>query len=177
MDTHTQKGEWIHPGQRQWKENSGKREFNWWFLPLEILGMIGPLISAVVSLIVTIICLWLVKFANFIFQSELLDLMIGAVDRNIMWFLIVPLVMSYCQYFAKRFYAGYLVCMPIGNAAGFAFSMWIVAWVLRTAGTLANAAFLFQIGAGVRENLLLIFALVLLLGYISVARAHLARSR
>ncbi|MCX6771940.1 MAG: hypothetical protein NTX79_07845 [Candidatus Micrarchaeota archaeon] len=165
-------GTWSYPGegkQRQW--------LNWWFLPLEIMGMIGPLIGAVVSLIVTIICLWIVRLVNIVLQSQLAALMIEAVDWNIAWFFVVPLVIGYCQYFARRFYAGYLVCMPIGNAAGFAFSTWIIAWVFRAVGTLSSIAFLYQIGAGLRENLLLIFALVLLLGYVSVARMHLARSR
>ena len=177
METHNPKGEWIHPGERQWNENRSKPGFNYWFLPLEILGLTGPLIGAVVSLAVTIICLWMVKFANVIFQSEFFTLMIGAADRNIAWFFIVPLVVGYCQHFAKRFYAGYLVFMPIGNAAGVTFSAWMAAWVCRTIGTLANAGFLFQVGAGVRENLALIFALMLLLGYVSAARMHLARSR
>jgi len=176
MDSHNPKGEWVHPGQRQWEE-SGKNRFNYWFLPLEVLGLLGPLIGAAVSLFFTILCLWAVKFANIIFQSEFFSLMIGAVDRNIAWFFIVPLVIGYCQHFAKKFYIGYLVCMPIGNAAGFTFSMWMLAWVLRTIGALANVAFLAQAGAGLRENLFLIFALVLLMGYIAVARMHLARSR
>ena len=165
-------GTWSYPGQE-----NGRQWFNWWFLPLEILGVLGPLIGAVISLIITIICLWIVKFANVIFQSEFLSLMIGAVDRNIAWFLAVPLAIGYCQYFARRFYAGYVLLLPIGNAAGFTFSMWIIAWVLRTVGTFSNAALLFQIGAGVRENLLPIFAIVLLLGYFPVAFRHLARQR
>ena len=177
MDTHAPKGEWMHPGQRQWKWESGKQMFNWRFLPLEVMGLAGPLVGAAVSIITTIVCLWIVRFANVVFQSDFLALMIGAVDRNIAWFLIVPLVIGYCQYVAKRFYAGYLLCMPVGNAAGFTFTVWIVAWVFRAVGSLTNAPFLFQVGAGVRENLFLIFALMLLLGYISVARMHLARSR
>ena len=177
METHTPKGEWVHPGERQWNENKGKPGFNYWFLPLEILGLLGPLVGAAASLVLTIICLWAVKLVNFIFQSEFLTLMIGAADRNILLFLAVPLVVGYCQHFAKRFYAGYIVFMPIGNAVGFTFSMLTAAWVIRTIGTLANVAFLFQIGAGVRENLALIFALVLLAGYVSAVRMHLARGR
>ena len=165
-------GTWSYPGQEnehQW--------FSKWFLPLEVLGMLGPLVGAVASLIITIICLWMVKFANVIFQSQFVSLMIGAVDRNIAWFFIVPLVIGFCQHFAKRFYAGYLVFMPIGNAVSFAFSMWITAWVLRAIGMLANVAILFQIGSGVRENLLLIFALMLVLGYVPLVLIHLSSSR
>jgi len=177
METHNPKGEWVHPGQRQWKEEAGKPGFKYWLLPFEILGLLGPLIGAAVSLFITIIWLWAVKFANVIFQSEFLSRMIAAVDRNIVWFFIVPLLIGYCQHFAKRFYAGYLVCMPIGNAIGFAFSTWMLAWIIREIGMMANIAFLLQAGLGVRENIPLIFALVLLLGYISVARMHLARAR
>ncbi|MFA6908104.1 MAG: hypothetical protein WC263_04740 [Candidatus Micrarchaeia archaeon] len=177
METDTPKGEWVHPGQRQWSEGRARPGFSYWFLPLEILGLMGPLIGAAISLFTTILALWAVKFANAALQSEFLSLMIGAVDRNIAWFFIAPLTIGYCQHLAKRFYAGYLVCMPIGNAAAFTFSAWVIAWVLRTIGALADVAFLFRIGSGVRENLALVFALVLLLGYVSVARAHLARSR
>jgi len=164
------KGEWAHPGQRQWDDS---RWFNWWFLPAEVLGMAGPLIGAAISLFATIICLWIVKFANAILQSEFLSLMIGAVDRNIMWFLIVPLVIGYCQYFAKRVYIGHVLLQPVGNAVGFTFSMWIIAWLLRTAGATAGVPLLSQIGATLRENILPIFAIVLALGYVLV----LARRR
>ena len=91
METHNPKGEWVHPGQRQWKEKQG---FNYWFLPLEIMGMLGPLIGAAISLFTTILCIWMVRFANVIFQSEFLSLMIGAVDRNIAWFFIYILLIS-----------------------------------------------------------------------------------
>jgi hypothetical protein len=165
-------GTWSYPGQG----NEG-HWFGWGFLPLELLGMLGPLIGAAVSLIITIICLWALKFTNVIFQSEFLSIMIGAADRNISWFFIVPLIVGYCQYFARRFYAGFALLMPIGNATSFTFSMWIIAWVFRTIGALANELFLSQIGAFLRANLAPIFAIVLVLGYLSVALRHFARSR
>jgi len=169
-------GTWSYAGgegERRWKEGSKPRFFNWWLLPLEVMGFLGPLIGAIASLVITIICMWIAKFANVIFQSEFLSMMIGAVDRNIAWFFIAPLAIGYCQYMAKKFYVGYLLFLPIGNAVGTTFSMWIIAWVLRTIGALSGVALLFQIGAWMRESLAAIFALVLILGYLSVAFRHL----
>ena len=177
MAEHAKKvhGTWSYDG--QWNSGAEGKWLNWWLLPLGILGLLGPLIGAAISFIVTIICLWAVKFANVIFQSGFLSLLVAAVDRNIAWFFIVPLVVGYCQYAAKRFYVGYLVCLPIGNAAGFTFSMWMAAWVFKTVGALANVLLLSQIGAALRENIVPIFAIVLALGYLSVASRHFARLR
>jgi len=169
-------GTWSYPGkenERQWKNASKPRFFNWWLLPLEIRGMLGPLIGAVVSLVITILCMWIAKFANVIFQSEFLSMMIGAVDRNIMWFFIAPLAIGYCQYLAKKFYVGHLLFLPLGNAVGTTFSIWIIAWVIKTIGAISGVALLFQIGTLARASLPFIFALVLLLGYWSVAFRHL----
>jgi len=169
------KGEWTHPGQRQWREDSGKRWFSWWLLPLEILGMIGPIIGAAISLLITLACVWMLQAVNIIFQSELLSLMAAAVYRNLAVFFAVPLVIGYCQYFAKRFYLGFALLWPVGNAAGFAFSTWIIAWLVRTVGAMANVPLLVQIGAFLRESLLPIFMAVLALGYLSVLARRLAR--
>ncbi|MFA6328221.1 MAG: hypothetical protein WCY41_02130 [Candidatus Micrarchaeia archaeon] len=168
MAEHKEKGEWVHPGQRQWEEDSGKRWFNWWILPIEILGLIGPIIGAAVSLLITLVCIWMLQAVNIIFQSELVSLLVAAVYRNLAVFFAAPLVIGYCQYFARRFYLGFALLWPVGNAVGFAFSMWTIAWLLRTIGTLANVLLLSQIGAALRESLLPIFAIVLALGYISV---------
>lgn len=169
MDSHNPKGEWTHPGQQQWKEDSGKRWFNWWLLPLEILGMIGPIIGALVSLFITLLCIWMLQSVNIILQSELISLMAAAVYRNLAVFFAAPLVIGYCQYFAKRFYLGFALLWPVGNAVGFVFSMWIIAWLLRTVGTFANVLLVSQIGIALRENLLPIFIVVLALSYLSVA--------
>ncbi len=173
MSRHGAKGTWKHPGQCQWEKDSEARWLKWWFLPVEILGLIGPLIGAVISLLITLACVWLLQFVNVMLQSELLTLMVAAVYRNITLFFAVPLVIGYCQYFARRFYVGFALLWPVGNAVGFAFSMWILAWLLRTIGMFANVLLLSQIGCFLRENLLPIFVLVLALGYLTV----LARRR
>jgi len=175
METHTPKAEWMHPGQQQWKEDSNKRWFNWWLLPLEILGMIGPILGALVSLLITLVCLWMLQAVNIILQSGLISLMVAAVYRNLAVFFAAPLVIGYCQYFAKRFYLGFALLWPVGNAVGFTFSMWIIAWLLRTIGSFANVLIVSQIGAALRENLLPIFTAVLALGYVSVLARRFAR--
>ena len=83
MGPHNPKAEWTHPGQRRWKEDSGKRWLSWWLLPVEILGLMGPLIGAAASLLVTLVCVWMLQFINIILQSELLALMVAAVYRNL----------------------------------------------------------------------------------------------
>ncbi|MFA6214407.1 MAG: hypothetical protein WC717_03975 [Candidatus Micrarchaeia archaeon] len=168
-------GEWMHHG--QWGAGKTSRWLRWWFLPFEILGLMGPLIGALVSLAFTVALLWIAKLVNVILQSGFISLMIGAADRNIAWFFIVPLVVGYCQHLAKKSHAGYLVFLPIGNAASTTFSLWMLAWVFKTVGALSSVPLLFQIGVLLRENLAPIFALVLILGYLSAASRHFARAR
>jgi hypothetical protein len=124
-----------------------------------------------------VLMVWALAFANAIFQSTFISLMIAAVERNLHLFFTCSLVMGYCDYFARRFFAGYALLWPVGNAVGTTFFMWIIAWVFLTVGALANVLFLSQIGTLLRENLPSVFVLVLLLGYLSVAARHLARLR
>jgi hypothetical protein len=173
-EKHNVQGEWKHPGSASHQQGKGIR---WWFLPLELLGMIGPLIGAIIGLAIVVIGIWALSLANAIFQSLFISLMIAAVERNLALFFACSLVMGYCDYFARRFYAGRALLWPVGNAVGFAFSAWIIAWVFKTVGALANVLFLSQIGDLLRGNLLLVFALVLALGYFSVAARHFAMKK
>jgi len=168
-------GEWSHPWQRRWQEDSHKRWFNWWLLPLEIMGMLGPLFGAIISFLITIWCVWLLQAVNIVFQSGLISLLVAAVYRNLAVFFAVPLVIGYCQHFARRFYIGFALLWPVGNAVGFTFSMWIIAWIVRAVGAMANVPLLVQIGSFLRESLLPIFIAVLALGYLSVAMRRFAR--
>jgi hypothetical protein len=165
-------GEWKHPGSAS--PQTGKW-LRWWSLPLELLGLLGPLIGAAIGLAIVVIAIWALALANAIFQSLFVSLMIAAVERNLALFFACSLIMGYGDYFARRFYMAYMLLGPLGGAIGFAFSAWMIAWVFKTVGALAGVPLLSYIGALLRDNLLPVFALVLLLGYFSAAVRHFSR--
>jgi hypothetical protein len=146
-----------------------------WLLPLEILGMLGPLVGAAISLALAVAGIWALFLANTIFQSLFFSLLISAVERNLIWFFAIPLAMGYCDYFARKFPALLLPLRAARDAVGFVFSIWVLAWLLRTGGALADVALLLQIGSALRESLVLIFALAL--GYFSLAAHWKHRAR
>jgi hypothetical protein len=144
---------------------------------MALLGMLGPLFGACISMMLLVAMLWALSFANLLLQSIFITLLIAAVERNLVWFFAFFLLASCCDFFARRSHAGYVILQPVRNAAGFAFSIWMISWVIRTFGALAGAAMLSQIGIALREGLFAIFLLVLALGYLSVAASDAAKRR
>jgi hypothetical protein len=157
------KGEWKHPA-AAFAGQAG-RQWNLWFLPL---GLLGPIIGTAIWIIMIVIGVWALKLANMALQSAFLSLMASAVLSNLQWFFVFSLVIGYIDFFSKKFQPAGIYLFPFSNAFGAAFSAWIVAWIFRTIGLLAGASVLFDIGVALRANLLIVFAVFLVLGALAI---------
>ncbi|VVC00027.1 Uncharacterised protein [uncultured archaeon] len=160
------KGEWYHP----LEENAGKGwGWGWIFWPF---GLIGPVIGAVIGIIILILSLWALKAVNVAIQSEFITLMIAAVAANIWVFFLFSLAMGYIDYLIKRSPLAFFTLYPVSNAAGITFAAWILAWVFRTIGAFSGVDVLVWAGTLARANLAWIFVIFLILGYLSFAVAR-----
>jgi hypothetical protein len=171
-------GEWEFASNGKIPNHSHPRRFGswggWWSIPI---GMLGPIFGSVLGIVFIVLGLLLLKLLNVIFQSALISLFMASVSANLHWFFIFSLFMGYCDFFIHRSYFFYALLWPASNAAGFTFASWILAWAFKVVGQFSGVALIFQIGSLVRANLAAIFALVLLLGYLSVALRHFGARR
>lgn len=164
------KGEWKHPA-AAFAGQAGRR-FSLWFLPL---GLLGPLIGSAIWMVFIVLMLWALKLANIIFQSAFISLLVNSVATNLQWFLVFSLVIGYIDFFARRFQPAGIWLFPVSNAVGATFSAWIVAWIFRAVGTLAGVQILFDMGALLRANLLVVFAVFLALGALMLESRRMFR--
>lgn len=163
------KGDWFHPKEGWVQAGKG---WNVWFLPF---GLIGPIIGSMIWLVVIIAGLWALSFANAVLQSQFISLLIGAVGRNLHWFFAVSLITGYLDFLSRKFPPAFPITWPASNAVGITFSAWIISWLFRTIGAMANVAVLSQIGIFLKENLAGIFVLFFAMGLLLVLAKVITR--
>jgi len=158
------KGEWVHPDQQ-------KQGWGWrmWLWPI---GLLGPLIGSILSIVILIAILWGLKFVNVMFQSVFIAQIISSVTENIALFFAFFLFTSYMKFFMMRSRAAYMFLHPLSEAVATLFTAWILGWLLSYAGEVTSVQLVSEIGSLISANLLIIFAFVLVLGYASIALGH-----
>ena len=155
-------GEWQHPWEQQ------KQQWGWrsWLWPI---GLLGPLIGSIISIVILIAILWGLKFTNAILQSDFITQIISSVGENITLFFVFFLFTSYAKFFMMRSRAAFMLLHPLSEAASTLFAAWILGWLLSYSGEVTNVPLVAQAGGLISANLLPIFAAVLVLGYLSIA--------
>jgi|SRR3989344_6078663 len=152
------KGEWVHPGGQQ------KQEWGWrmWLWPI---GLLGPLIGSIISIVVLIAILWALKFLNVMLQSLFITQFIDAVTANIIWIFGFFLFTSYAKFLMMRSRSAYYVFHPLSEAVSTTFVAWVLGWLLRYAGEAISVPLISTIGSALSASLVYIFAFVLILNY------------
>lgn len=156
-----QQGEWRHPWEQQ------KQEWGWrmWLWPI---GLLGPLIGSIISIIILIAILWGLKFVNAILQSVFITQVIGAIDANVIWFFAFFLFTSYAKFLMMRSRSAYYLFHPLSEAVSTTFVAWILGWLMNYVGAAIAVPLISQIGLLISASLLYIFAFVLVLNYIGL---------
>jgi len=156
-----QQGEWVHPGEPQ-KQGWGWR---FWFWPI---GLLGPLIGSIISIVVLIAILWALKFVNVMLQSLFITQFIEAVTANIIWIFGFFLFTAYAKFLMMRSKSAYYVFHPISEAVSTTFVAWVLGWLLKYAGDAMAVPLISMIGAALSASLAYIFAFVLILNYVGL---------
>ena len=159
----TAKAEWIHPGAQQKR----KDEWGWrfWFWPI---GLLGPLIGSIISIVVLIAILWALKFLNVMLQSLFITQFIDAVTSNIAWIFGFFLFTAYAKFLMMRSRSAYYVFHPLSEAVSTTFVAWVLGWLLKYAGEAMAVPLISTIGAVLSASLVYVFAFVLILNYVGL---------
>ncbi len=129
-------------------------------------GVIGPVLSSILSLIVLVLVIWLLNslgvLTGFLFLQR-----IGAFfAENLALFFLLFLFFSAASYVGRCAPRPYLLFQPLVKAIGFA--VWL--WVFASLAGIANSSLRFSWLAGlvlfIKANLIFLFLLFLALGYL-----------
>jgi phage shock protein C len=139
---------------------------NWdsWFH--RTFGVVGPLISSVLGLLVFALVIWVVGIANFSGSTFLLAVR-SFLMSNIGLFFLIFLFFSYASYFSKINRKAYAPFSPLVMAAGIGIVLWIMGHVFGLVGDYTGVMMLSLTGQFLNGIVLFqIFFVALLIGYV-----------
>jgi hypothetical protein len=151
--------------EKRFERRNKKLEKEWWFISF---GFIGPLLGSIFG----IICLALGIIALNIINMPLRSSFISSVSyfflSNLPWFFGAFLFFGYNDYFSKRYPKSFWIVEPITTAIGITILAWIAIFILNLINTSVGNVFITSVSNFLYRNLLGIFVVFLVLGYIIV---------
>lgn len=150
--------------ERRSKEWEGERR-EWWFTTF---GFIGPLIGSIFGIILLIVGIYVLNFLNLVLASDFISAVSNFLYVNLYLFFAIFLFTSYNEYFSKRYHRDYWIVSPIATSIGIAIAIWIAIWVLNLINTVPNSHLITSVANFLSVNLLGIFIIFLVLGYVVV---------
>lgn len=147
-------------------ERRGK-EWDGWFH--RTLGVVGPLVSSVMGIVVLGLLIWVISFINSKIGSWLLTDINIFLANNIGVFFLIFLFFSYTSYFSKFYKKVYRLFSPVSIAVGAGVCFWIATHAINTVNVSLGIPFLSVIAFSINESLFLIFWLFLCVGYLVLA--------
>lgn len=147
-------------------ERKGKEWDNWFH---RTFGLVGPLISSVLGIVIVALVIWVMAFINSKIGSWLLADINLFLTNNIGLFFLIFVFFSYTSYFSKFYHRIYMLFSPVSIAFGAAVCFWIVANVLSTVNVSIGSPVISAIAFHVSGNIFLLFWLFLCVGYLVLA--------
>jgi len=151
---------------RGWEERRwGHRWKNWWF---ETFGFVGPLIGSIIGLVFLVIGVFVLKFFNFFLGSSFVSAITDFLFTNLGLFFAIFLFSSYNEYFSKKHWENYWIVTPITTGISLVIAFWIIAAAITLINTVPKFTILSTIANFISANLLTIFVVVFVIGYVVV---------
>jgi phage shock protein PspC (stress-responsive transcriptional regulator) len=158
-------------GKRMERHGKGweKRGDEWdsWFH--RTLGVVGPLVSSVIGIILMGLLVWAMSFIGSVTGSWIIADIGTFIAGNIGTFFLIFLFFSYASYFSKFHRKTYRLFSPLSVAVGASVCFWIAAHAANTANISIGLPVLSEIAFYINQNLLLVFWFFLFLGYLVLA--------
>ncbi|MFH1237052.1 MAG: PspC domain-containing protein [Candidatus Aenigmatarchaeota archaeon] len=132
-------------------------------------GVLGPLITSVIGIIIMVLLTWVMSFINNNVQSWLLNDINAFLTSNIGVLFMLMLFFSYTSHFSKVNYRLYRIFSPVSVAVGIATCFWIGAHALQIMNTTLNIPFISSLVSYIGQSIFLVFWLFLCVGYIVLA--------
>jgi len=138
-------------------------------------GIIGPLIGSIVGIVILIIIVAIVNWLNLGLGSSFLSALTGFVMENLTWFLAAGLFFNYAKYLSKFLGHFKYFIKPIITGAAIAFVAWLIGAVFMAVNVSAQDQIIASISSSLLSNVLPIFIVFIVLGYIFLIFGHLLR--
>jgi phage shock protein PspC (stress-responsive transcriptional regulator) len=130
------------------------------------LGITGPFISSVFGIVMLAILLWIFNLVSVPLGSGFLSSLYSFVFSNLALFFAFFLFFSYTSYMHKRSRRVYMPISPVVTAIGITIGFWILMSALNLINLSFSVVYLTTISQFIQYNLLGIFTIFLLLGYL-----------
>lgn len=145
-----------------------RRDKEWKYRWFGVFGFIGPLIGSILGVVFLGILIWLLKFINLPLNSSFISSVSNFLFVNLHWFFAVFLFFGYSDYFSKRFHITFWIVSPITTSIGTIIVIWISTWVLNLINASVQSSLIASVSNFLRANLLSLFIIFLVLGYVIV---------
>ncbi len=144
-------------------EERGERWDSWFH---RTFGVVGPLISSVLGLLVFALLIWIIGVANFSGSTFLLTIR-SFLMMNIGIFFLIFLFFSYASYFSRINRKSYAPFSPFVMAVGVGILLWIIGRVFGMVGDYTGVMMLSLTGQFLNGMVLFqVFFVVMLIGYV-----------
>jgi len=142
--------------EREYRENWFHRTF----------GIVGPLISSVLGIVLFALFVWLIGFLNATIASPFLASIQSFLSSNIGLFFLMFLFFSYVSYFSRHNPRTYVPFSPLAAAVGIAIGFWLAQNALSIVGVYTGVSVISNTALVMERLTYPIFFLALLIGYL-----------
>jgi hypothetical protein len=141
-----------------------------------VFGVFGPFIKAVVGLIFLMLGIVILNLINWGLGSTFVAALAGFLSTNISWIFLVSLLLGYGRFLLKVMGKRKWILSPIVGSAKASFVLWFLANIFLAINISAKVWFFDWIANAVLANLLLIFLVLAVIGYLMVIMMKFLRS-
>ncbi len=146
-------------------DKEGEEIDNWF---RRTLGILGPLISSVFSILVLSFIILALNFFSFQIRNIVLFDIYSFLMTNIGLFFLISLFFSYASYFSKSYPKFYLFFSPIVTAVGVLVGFWIFLNFINIVNYYLENLTISVITFFINRNLFSIFLILIFLGYLTI---------
>jgi len=144
----------------RWEHREARMHFFW------PLGLIWPIITSVFGIIVLLIGIFFLDWINMHLNSGFILSVSSFLFANIPIFFGLSILFGYARFLRRMAPKAYWIIAPIINSTGITFFFWIAAWALSMINRVVKSALADNIFVFLSTNLLEIFLVFVVLGYI-----------
>ena len=130
------------------------------------LGILGPLISSLLGIIVISLFVWILGIVNAGIGSEFISNLRAFFLLNLNLFFAISVFFSFSKYFSRRNPKEYELFSPISLGVGVAFALWITGNIMALSNLSAYAPVLGTVSAFLVNSSYWFFGLFLFIGYL-----------
>jgi hypothetical protein len=147
-------------------DRNGKRFSRRWEERYNFFGPVGPLIMSVMGIVFLLIGVIFLKIINYALFSPVVSGVINFILDNLYIFFGVSVLSSYSKYTTRIFPTSRWLISPLAGSVGITFALWVLVQVFGLMNAYLVSSFITSAVSFVGQNLIGIFAVLLVVGYL-----------